>query len=281
MEMEDDIGEKATSQSTSRGKKRSRENTVEEKRRMRKNKRKRKRLQSSKSRQISTLKAKADLKQRLFEDSKKKIAHYRMMARSYWERWDRELQERKEAIGKHNNHLQARVPYLLEIDHTLLHDPGFAKSEVFLGQGSFAVVKLKLFRGIQVAVKELQPRTLLADVKKEAYILAQLSHPFLPFLFGICTVTKPYRIVIQFHGIGNSMTSLTLHKAIMTKKISDSYAWLGISIQLMQAISYLRDDVKILHKDIMSSNILLTDSSTEKKVNFIQIVLIDFGKALQ
>lgn len=45
-----------------------------------------------------------------------------------------------------------------------------------MGQGSFAVVKLKLFRGIQVAVKELQPRTLLADVKKEAYILAQLSH---------------------------------------------------------------------------------------------------------
>lgn len=148
-----------------------------------------------------------------------------------------------------------------------------------MGQGSFAVVKLKLFRGIQVAVKELQPRTLLADVKKEAYILAQLSHPFLPFLFGICTVTEPYRIVIQFHGIGDSMMSLTLHKAIMTKKISDSNAWLGINIQLMQAISYLHDDVKILHNDIISSNILLTNSSTEKKVNFIQIVLIDFGKA--
>lgn len=67
----------------------------------------------------------------------------------------------------------------------------------------------------------------------------------------------------------------------MTKKISDSYAWLGISIQFMQAISYLHDDVKLLHNDIMSSNILLTDSSTEspKKVKFIQIFLIDFGKA--
>ena len=50
----------------------------------------------------------------------------------------------KEAIRKHNNHLQAKVPYL---DHTLLHDPGPANSEVFLGQGSFAVLKLKLFRG--------------------------------------------------------------------------------------------------------------------------------------
>ena len=48
-------------------------------------------------------------------------------------------------------------------DPSLLRDP---ESEIFLGQGSFAVVKLKLFRGIQVAVKELQPRTLLADVKR-------------------------------------------------------------------------------------------------------------------
>lgn len=121
--IDETIGEKATS----RNKKRSRENTVKEKRRMRKNRKKRKRLQASKSRQISTLKAKADLKHRSFQDSKKKIAHYRMMARSYWERWDRELHERKEAIRKHNNHLQARVPYLLEIDHTLLHNPGFQK----------------------------------------------------------------------------------------------------------------------------------------------------------
>ena len=49
----------------------------------------------------------------------------------------------------------------------------------------------------------------------------------------------------------------------------------------MQALSYLHDDVKILHNDIMPSNILLTNSKTEdpKNTNYIQIVLIDFGKA--
>ena len=45
---------------------------------------------------------------------------------------------------------------------------------------------------------------------------------------------------MQFHGVGDSLTSL---------KISDSYAWLGINIQHMQALSYLHDDVKILHND--------------------------------
>ena len=54
-------------------------------------------------------------------------------------------------------------PAMTLTNHSLLHDPASANSEVFLGQGSFAVVKLKLFRGIPVAVKELQPRTLLAD----------------------------------------------------------------------------------------------------------------------
>ena len=54
---------------------------------------------------------------------------------------------------------------------------------------------------------------------------------------------------MQFHGVGDSLMSLTLYKAIMQNKISDSYAWLGINIQHMQALSYLHDDVKILHND--------------------------------
>ena len=202
------------------------------------------------------------------------------MARSYWERWDRELNERKDAMQKQNQkNDQATVLYLLEIDDSLLHDP--IDSQIYLGQGSFAVVKLKLFRGVHVAVKELQPHTLLADVRKEAHPLAQLCPPFLPYLFGVCTATQPYKIIMQFHGIGNSMTSLTLHSAIMTRKITDSYAWFGLSIQLMQALLYLHDDVKILHNDIMLSNILLTDSTTENPNLYIQIILIDFGKATQ
>ena len=89
------------------------------------------------------------------------------MARSYWEHWDRELHVRKKAFRKCKNH-QITVPCLFEIDYSLLHDPHCAAIilDVFLVQGSFAVIKLKLFRGIQVAVKELQPRTLLADVTR-------------------------------------------------------------------------------------------------------------------
>lgn len=62
------------------------------------------------------------------------------------------------------------------------------------------VVSVKIFHGIQVAVKTLHMRSLLEDVQQEATILNQLCHPFLLYLFGICTGAKPFRIVIQFHG---------------------------------------------------------------------------------
>ena len=88
---------------------------------------------------------------------------------------------------------------------------------MYLGQESFGVVKMKLFRGIKVAVKELQPRTVLSDLRKEAHTLATLCHPFLPYLFGVCTTSEPYAIL-----------PLTLSGAILRKKINDEYAWLGI-----------------------------------------------------
>lgn len=108
------------------------------------------------------------------------------MARSYWERWQWELHQRKQAIVQQRQS-SSKVSHLLEIDPTLLHDPidNDTKLEASVGQGSFGVVKMKVFRGIKVAVKELRPRTVLSDVRNEACTLAKLCHPFLPYLFGI------------------------------------------------------------------------------------------------
>ena len=100
------------------------------------------------------------------------------------------------------------------------------ESEVYVGQGSFGVVKLKLFRGIKVAFKELQPLTMLKEVEHEARNVGKLCHPFLPYLFGKCTQKQPYKIVIQFHGTHSSHRVLTLTTAIAGKKITSSHAWL-------------------------------------------------------
>ena len=73
-----------------------------------------------------------------------------------------------------------------EIEPSLLTNPVQKNGQiedVFVGCGCFAVVKLQLFRGIKVAVKEVLPRTVLADVHHEASILSNFpTHTFHTYL---------------------------------------------------------------------------------------------------
>lgn len=44
------------------------------------------------------------------------------------------------------------------------------------------------YRGLPVAVKELHPNlSSIKDVRKEAKAISRLSHPGIPYLFGICS----------------------------------------------------------------------------------------------
>ena len=73
--------------------------------------------------------------------------------------------------------------------------------EVYIGQGSFSITQLKVCRGMKVAVKQFRACTQKSDVYNEASILSTLCHPHLSYLFGICTESTHYRLVVQFHGI--------------------------------------------------------------------------------
>lgn len=216
----------------------------------------------------------------------KKMKLYKRMARSFWERWQWELKERKDATMREKmlayqkrgimttNLSQTK---LHNINRTLLCDPIIqGKGNVVLGQGSFGVVKP------YVAVKELFSRTVLSDVHHEASMLMQVCHPFLPYLFGICTDEQPYCIVMQFHGMAmdeNQLFSCNINEAIRRNMITDGCKWLEICAQIMEALRYLHEEAKLLHNDITTNNILLTDSKIDKMPTLIHIVLIDFGKA--
>ena len=146
------------------------------------------------------------------------------------------------------------------------------EKEYYVGRGSFGIVRLHVFRDIPVAVKEFLPRSVLKDVTDEACILSSLCHPYLPYLFGICTTEKPYRLVMQFHSTdGNN--SRTLLQELRDHEVNSSEEMLlGFCAQLMEAVKYLHCEVYILHNDITTSNIVIDDT---------HIVLIDFGKATE
>ena len=55
----------------------------------------------------------------------------------------------------------------MKIDETFLSDAIANQDLHYLGRGSFEVVKLQLYRGIHVAVKELLPHSLKEDVRCE------------------------------------------------------------------------------------------------------------------
>ena len=94
----------------------------------------------------------------------------------------------------------------------------------------FFIFSLKVYRGINVAVKQYRIRTDKIDVYDEAMILSRLCHPYLPYLFKVCTQSSPYRLVMQFHGIGHQTG--TLNKEM--KQIVGPTAWLIACSQLIE-----------------------------------------------
>ena len=165
-----------------------------------------------------------------------------------------------------------------EIDHTMLRDPivNGAASEEFVGRGCFGVVRVQLYRGIQIAVKEFLPKSIVADVMHEASILASLCHPYLPLLFGVCTQQLPLRITMQFHAF-EGLPSSTLRQEVQNHHFS-GLAWILLCAQLLDALLYLHEEVHVLQNDLKADNVLVAQSVELTKENY-QVVLIDFGKA--
>ena len=151
---------------------------------------------------------------------------------------------------------------------------------------------MQLYRGIKVAVKEFRPHTICEDVKYEATILATLN---LPYVFGVCTRSRPHRIVMQFHGIDSETVTLYRELSEHPIGITQPMMWLVICVQVLEPVQYIHSH-KILHNDIKSNNILITTSPfgsssgasiaatgpsalIDVRAYDRHIVLIDFGKA--
>lgn len=100
---------------------------------------------------------------------------HRNMARTYWDRWHQELDERKALMSREIDYLfrlrhslkmprsgDTKTAHLPIIDRNMLTNPSSlgetaSDEDIFVGRGSFGVVKYQEFRGINVAVKEFLP----------------------------------------------------------------------------------------------------------------------------
>ena len=133
------------------------------------------------------LKTDLDNKQNQLETSQNKMQMYKNMARTYWERWRWESQKRKELLVQpahcyHQQSLRSSTADVIlppQINPVMLTNLTDGLNN-YIGRGSFGIVKLQLYRGIYVAVKQFLPRTFINDILNEAKCLTKLSHPNLP-----------------------------------------------------------------------------------------------------
>ncbi len=270
--------------------------TLQEKRKMR-NARKRKKRNLKSLEKVEVVKELVKEREKCREVITKNIV-IKNMAKTFWERWRHELEEhkalqRRAQEQKFNSYLTrssdiTESSKLQVVDRSLLSDPiEFGKRpsdrDLFVGRGSFGVVKCQIYRGICVAVKEFLPHTVEESVVKEAQILSKLCHPYLPLFSGVCTAKNPYILILQYYGIG--FKSITIHRELNEHKFlrGKHQTWVILCAQIIEALVYLHREVNIIHNDIKGDNILLTEieqlTTKSPLTSEFQVIMVDFGKA--
>jgi serine/threonine protein kinase len=152
--------------------------------------------------------------------------------------------------------------------------------EIFerVGSGAHGEVFRGRLWGSDVAVKKLIaankadiPDDVLTALKQEISILSQLRHPNVVLYIGACTQPPNVCIVTEWCGRGSLFD--VLHDQNQT---IDSKMMGEISLQIARGMSYLHSRRKsIIHRDLKSHNILVTDDFTIKVADFGLTVIRD------
>lgn len=141
-----------------------------------------------------------------------------------------------------------------------------------IGEGKFGIVFKGQLYGAEVAVKYLRDAVIPADrhilIRKEIAKLQLLKHENIVKYFGAQTKSTPYFFVFE-------KAYCSLYSALYARDESEKLALsktnyrkkLEILIDCARAIEYLHS-VNVLHRNIKSTNILITSNGTAKICDF-------------
>ncbi|KAL5839801.1 hypothetical protein ACOSQ4_012409 [Xanthoceras sorbifolium] len=142
-----------------------------------------------------------------------------------------------------------------------------------LGEGGFGpVYKGQLVNGKEIAVKRLSMRSSqgLQEFRNEVMLIVKLQHKNLVRLLGYCMEGDEKILVYEY--LANTSLDALLFDAIKSKEL-DWEKRANIITGTARGILYLHEDsrLKIIHRDLKASNVLLGDEMNPK--------ISDFGTA--
>ncbi|XP_071701699.1 wall-associated receptor kinase 2-like isoform X2 [Rutidosis leptorrhynchoides] len=144
----------------------------------------------------------------------------------------------------------------------------FHKKNV-IGQGGYGTVyKGTLPDKTTVAIKKSKSidENQIEQFINEVIILSEISHPNIVKLLGCCLETQTPLLVYEF--INNKTLYQHLHEQLDFISSLTFEKRLHIATQTAEALAYMHSTTQIIHRDIKTSNILLTDDYTAKVSDF-------------
>ncbi|KAK9677600.1 hypothetical protein RND81_11G154700 [Saponaria officinalis] len=138
-----------------------------------------------------------------------------------------------------------------------------------LGDGGFGIVYYgKLRDGREVAVKRFYEKNYkqVEQFMNEIEILTRLRHPNLVTLYG-CTSRHSRDLLLVYEYISNGTVADHLHGDRSVSVALTCAIRMKIAIETASALSYLHNS-EIVHRDVKTNNILLTDNFSVKVADF-------------
>ncbi|EMD48325.1 serine/threonine kinase, putative [Entamoeba histolytica HM-3:IMSS] len=154
-------------------------------------------------------------------------------------------------------------------------DPDELIIENKLGEGSFGIVYLGMFRGNQVAIKKMKQITCedclkqLEEFYDEVAMLDKFRNEYIIHFYGAVFIPNKISIVTEYAKYGS------LKYLIKHKERFETYKLNKFLLDAAKGISYLHQN-NILHRDIKPDNILIVSIDDNISIN---CKLTDFGSS--
>jgi len=154
-----------------------------------------------------------------------------------------------------------------QLEHGTLFESGDIKCFEMIGRGSYAEVYRATWKSINIAVKKMKADLNEREVKfflEEAKMMSRFNHPNVVRFIGACMTKPDLFIVTELLPRGSLFTLIHLKRVKLGKSKK-----LFIAQGIAGGLNYLHNlNLPIIHRDLKSSNILLTDKYESKVSDF-------------